>query len=118
LLTYYQANALEQVGPYGIGGGGHYGNGWLEDGDEAAAADSGGDSAASGSTASAPAHSSTNVQEEGVDEADLVKTDGRIIITTITGKVQVVDVATEQVISTIRMPGRQDHLQPAEILLH
>lgn len=118
LLTYYQANALEQVGPYGIGGGGYYGDGWLASGDEAAAADSGGDGAAPGSAASAPEHSSTNVQEEGVDEADLVKTDGRIIVTTITGKVQVVDVATEQVISTVRLPGRQDHVQPGEILLH
>lgn len=114
LLTYYQANALEVVGPYGIGGG-HYAGGWAEDGEDAAssglaAQDSGG--------SPSPEHSSTNVQEEGVDEADLVKTDGRIIITTITGRVQIVDVATEQVISTVRLPGRQDQVQPGEILLH
>ena len=112
LLTYYQANALEQVGPYGIGGGSHHG--WGDDG-EAGAADLA--SSAAGAS-SAPAHSTTNVQEEGVDEADLIKTDGRIIVTTITGTVQVVDVATEQVISTIALPGRADQVHAGELLLH
>ncbi|USQ75938.1 beta-propeller domain-containing protein [Ornithinimicrobium cryptoxanthini] len=114
LLTYYQANALEQVGPYGIGGGSYEG-GWLDDGEDAAS--SGVASQDSGGSPS-PEHSSTNVQEEGVDEADIVKTDGRIIVTTITGRVQVVDVATEEVISTVRLPGRQDQVYPGELLLH
>ncbi|WP_256838238.1 beta-propeller domain-containing protein [Ornithinimicrobium faecis] len=113
LLTYYQANALEQVGPYGLGGG--YGGGWLEEGDEAASADAGGDASSGGS---APTHSSTNVQEEGVDEADLVKTDGHIIVTSITGRVQIVDVATEEVISTVTLPGLSDQVQAGELLLH
>lgn len=114
LLTYYQANALEQVGPYGLGGGS--GGPWLAASEEATAADSAGGDADSGSAA--PEHSSTNVQEEGVDEADIVKTDGTIIVTAITGTVQVVDVATEEVISTVRMPGGQDGAQAGELLLH
>lgn len=112
LLTYYQANALEQVGPYGLGGG--HGGGWLEQGDEAAAADSGGAESGGGT---APEHSTTNVQEEGVDEADLVKTDGRIIVTSIGGRVQIVDVASEEVISTVTLPGRTDQVQAGELLL-
>ena len=112
LLTYYQANALEQVGPFGLDGGVQ--REWAGPDVEEGADDA---SSGAGATSSAPAHSSTNVQEEGVDEADLVKTDGRIIVTTITGRVQIVDVATEQVISTVRLPGRQDQVQPGELLL-
>src|SRR5690606_33195964 len=70
LLNYYQANALELVTPYGLGG---FGGGWAssEGGameDSAAAA---GDAAQGGGDGGAPEHSSTNVQEEGVDEADI-----------------------------------------------
>ncbi|WP_109471597.1 beta-propeller domain-containing protein [Ornithinimicrobium cavernae] len=109
LLTYYQANALEEVGPYGLGGYGY--------GDEVVAAD-GDASAGAESDGAAPEHSSTNVQEEGVDEADLVKTDGRIIVTTVSGRVQIVDVASETVISTVPLPGRRDQVQAGELLLH
>lgn len=115
LLTYYQANALELVGPYGLGGGNY---GYAEEGDDAmTAADqesAGGDSGG----AEAPAHSSTNVQEEGVDEADMVKTNGRIIVTATRGKVRVVDVASEEVISTVSMPGRASSVYPHELLLN
>jgi hypothetical protein len=116
LLTYYQANALEVVGPWGLGGGGHW---------PMAAEDSvgGADSAAAGDgsggvpRSAAPEHSSTNVQEEGVDEADIVKTDGRVIVTAVNGTVRIVDVASEKVVSTVRMPGRSG-ATAAELLLH
>ncbi|QDO87525.1 hypothetical protein FNH13_03550 [Ornithinimicrobium ciconiae] len=114
LLTYYQANALEQVGPYGIGSGGYDGDRWLAAGGDAGVEDS---AAAGSSASSAPEHSTTNVQEEGVDEADLVKTDGRIIVTTITGTVQIIDVATEEVLSTVQLPARADSIQAGELLL-
>ncbi|MCK0110630.1 beta-propeller domain-containing protein [Ornithinimicrobium sp. F0845] len=114
LLTYYRANALELVGPWGLGGG--YGYAMAGDGEEAAADSAG--VASSGSGGEAPAHSTTNVQEAGVDEADMVKTDGRIIVTTINGKVRVVDVASERVVSTISMPGRTDSVYPHELLLN
>lgn len=114
LLTYYQANALELVTPYGIGSGmGYAADGRMAVEDSAAAA--GGDAAGA---QSAPEHSSTNVQEEGVDEADLVKTDGTVIVTVLGNRVRVVDVASRTVVSEIRMPGRRDQVQPVELLLH
>jgi len=113
LLTYYQANALEEVGPYGIGGGYYYGDDSAVDGD-------GGDMAAGVAEASraAPEHSTTNVQEQGVDEPDLIKTDGRIIVTAVNGRVRVVDVASEQVIATVSLPGRQGETHSGELLLN
>ena len=122
LLTYYQANALELVTPYGIGPGrGYHGMGdGAVDFATAAAADSaaGAEEAASPASPAAPEHSSTNVQEEGVDEADSVKTDGHVIVAVTNGKVRVVDVATEKLVSTISLPGRTDQTSPQEILLH
>ncbi|MER7459040.1 beta-propeller domain-containing protein [Micromonospora sp. NPDC126480] len=46
---------------------------------------------------SAPGHSTTNVQERGVDEPDVVKTDGRRIVTVTGGVLRVVDPASRQV---------------------
>ncbi|TDO39574.1 beta-propeller domain-containing protein [Paractinoplanes brasiliensis] len=57
--------------------------------DNARAADAG---AAPGQAA--PAHSSTNVHEAGVDEPDIVKTDGRRIVTITGGVLRVVDTAS------------------------
>jgi hypothetical protein len=54
-----------------------------------------------GSAASAE-HSTTNVQEAGVDEPDLVKTDGRRIVAIARGKLFVVDAATQ--------PGHRPHI--------
>ena len=118
LLTYYQANALELVTPYGLGGG------WGMAADDAAGAME--DSAAAGDAGAAaggdgggqaPAHSSTNVQEEGVDEADVVKTDGRILVTTTNSQVRVVDLTAEEVVARIALPGRRDQAYPRELLL-
>ncbi|WP_153397502.1 beta-propeller domain-containing protein [Ornithinicoccus halotolerans] len=111
LLTYYQANALEVVGPHGLG---HWG--WAADLDAVAGgaeqqADAGARDAAG------PDHSSTNVQEEGVDEADLVKTDGKVIVAATGGTVRVVDVATEAVLATVELPGGAE-VHAAELLLH
>ena len=112
LLTYYQANALQLVTPYGIGGGMRLAadDGAVAVEDAAAGGDAGG--------SSAPEHSTTNVQEEGVDEADLVKTDGRVIVTVLNGRVRVVDAGTAKVVSEVRMPGRSDQVHPVELLLH
>ncbi len=78
ILDYYIENALELVGPYGLGGGPvHFGEVREEAMAEAAMAD---DSAAGTQTSgSQPSFTGTNVQVAGVDEADLVKTDGRYI---------------------------------------
>jgi hypothetical protein len=51
-------------------------------------------------------HSTTNVQEAGVDEPDVVKTDGRRIIATAHGKLYVVDAASHRVTGTLDLAGR------------
>lgn len=119
LLSYYQETALPMVTPYGLGSGG---GSWVAE-EDAAAADGGmsmpsaaaTDSGGGGESAS---HSTTNVQEEGVDEPDLIKTDGSIIVAVSNGKVRIVDVATEELVSTVSLPGRRDQVSPAEVLLH
>ncbi len=53
--------------------------------------------------------SKTNVQVEGVDEPDMVKTNGRLITVASGNKVFVVDVAEKRVLSTLIM--RNDHVK-------
>ena len=49
--------------------------------------------------------SSTNVQEAGVDEPDRVKTDGRLLVTTVDGRLRVVDVRdTPRLVGTLDLP--------------
>jgi uncharacterized secreted protein with C-terminal beta-propeller domain len=55
--------------------------------------------------AAEPTHSTTNVQEAGVDEPDLVKTDGKRIITVVDGTLRVVDVASRKVTGSLALPG-------------
>ncbi len=52
-------------------------------------------------------HSTTNVHEQGVDEPDLVKTDGKRIISITDGKLRVVDVAARSVSGTLDLGDRQ-----------
>lgn len=108
LLERIQAEALEQVGPYGFMDGG-FGRGGLvfqEDMAESSAADAGGYIAApalAGAPPPAPRapeegvdYSATNIQEAGVDEPDIVKTDGRRILATGGGRLWYVDVTGEK----------------------
>jgi hypothetical protein len=74
-----------------------------------------------GAAPAAPAHSGTNVHERGVDEPDLVKTDGRRIVTVTDGVLRVVDV--QRRIETGRLPlwdqADDSYLwRPADLLLH
>jgi hypothetical protein len=50
-------------------------------------------------------YSGTNVQESGVDEPDLVKTDGRRIVTISGGRLSVVDVATRRLVGVVDLRG-------------
>ena len=85
-----RARALERVGPWGIGSTGPM-LGMLPEG---AVADRAAAPAASG--AAAPREgvdfSGTNLQEAGVDEPDMVKTDGRTIYSIADGGVRVTDI--------------------------
>ncbi|MCH9688091.1 MAG: beta-propeller domain-containing protein [Deltaproteobacteria bacterium] len=103
VLDYAQYRGLEQVGAYGFDG--DQGWGWGED-----AAGEGGDGAAppsadggasgdggetGGGNDNSPDYSGTNVQELGVDEPDIVKTDGTRILALAQGQLHYVDVAAD-----------------------
>lgn len=99
------------VGPYGFPGAG---------GPEMLTADAGGVRAAAGGAAPAakapaPAFSGTNVHEQGVDEPDLVKTDGRRIVTVDRGVLRVVDAASRRQTGKLDLGG--DQYGPANLLL-
>ena len=84
LLDWTIEHALELVGPYGLDGYGAYPV-FAEFSDVAGALDSAGGRVSEEQSASPNAVTSdvigTNLQEAGVDEPDLVKTDGRRIVT-------------------------------------
>ncbi|GAA0228749.1 beta-propeller domain-containing protein [Saccharothrix mutabilis subsp. mutabilis] len=50
-------------------------------------------------------HSTTNVHEQGVDEPDLVKTDGNRVVSVVDGKLRVVDVASRALTGTLDLPA-------------
>ncbi|KUG58378.1 hypothetical protein AVL62_10715 [Serinicoccus chungangensis] len=116
LLDYVQEHALERVGPWGLGtGAGWFGPDLARE--ESGAADSsvgGGDG--TGSAVEGQDFSGTNNQEQGVEEPDVVQTDGEILVTTRGGRLVVVDVATRTQVGSLRLPGR-DLGSDAELLL-
>lgn len=101
LLDYARYRALEQVGPYGFQG--EYG--WDQAaGEDGALGESGGDDGGApasndggdtGGGEGTPDYSGTNVQEVGVDEPDIVKTDGTRILALAQGSLHYVDVQGE-----------------------
>ena len=111
-LDYVKRHAMDLVGPYGLPG---YGGGWyggdvvftevadeLRSFEEAAPTTT---AAASGGVEGVD-YSGTNVQVAGVDEPDLVKTDGDRIFVVAQGKLHWVDVAgTPRVVATLPLEG-------------
>ena len=89
-----RAAARPYVGPYGF----QFGGDERADTGLAAPEAAAGDSAkgAAPGRESAPEHSTTNTHEKGVDEPDLVKTDGGRVVTVIDGQLRVVDVASRK----------------------
>lgn len=96
-----KAEALERVGPYGFGGSAPwYGpiadGGFARDEDMSAGAEAtappmpGGDTGSSGGDGGV---SATNVQEQGVDEPDLVKTDGELMALVTGQQLRLLDVS-------------------------
>lgn len=90
LFTDLRKAAKANVGPYGLPGSSppFWGRGTR-------AMPEGAVSAAD-RAAPAPAFSGTNVHEQGADEPDLIKTDGRRIVTVADGVLRVIDVATRK----------------------
>ena len=130
LLDYLRTEGATVVGPYGFGGGVHAlaTGGAVATSQRAAgsAATSGGDSVASAESAPAPVaapaagtdYSGTNVQEAGVDEPDLVTTDGRRLVTFAGGQLRVVDLSggEARLAASLRIADRP--YGEGELLLH
>ena len=87
-LDYVQQHALDMVGPWGLEG---FGGRRLID-RSFAVLEGDFDAAAPGASRATNAYSTTNVQVTGVDEADIVKTDGRRIVTLLDNTLRVFDV--------------------------
>jgi len=121
LLDHLRQEGADRVGPWGFDNG-WYGGWWPVDGPIALEAelsvdDASGDFDSSGaastesqgddgtaSLAEGVDFSGTNVQESGVDEADIVKTDGERLYIVANGELVIVDVATRAVVGTVKVP--------------
>ncbi len=107
ILDHLKTEASERVGPWGLNGGGYYREGVMEE--EAMEDESSSDSGADSDGGAQPAaestsdtaggeggdseFSTTNVQELGVDEPDMVKTDGKHVYILKDSRLIIVDVS-------------------------
>ena len=126
LLAHIRAEAMSRVGPYGLDGDRFrpvFGaRAAVEEAEAAIAADSADDAPAAtvpggdDSGGDGADFSGTNVQVIGVDEPDIVKTDGRRIITVRDGTLTVVDVTGDEpaIAGLVLLGERWD----GELLLH
>ncbi|MFD0973297.1 beta-propeller domain-containing protein [Plantactinospora endophytica] len=105
-LAGLRSAARAYVGPYGFVGGG-WGRPEFQATDGGAQRAAGADAAAARENAAAPGagpgYSGTNTHEAGVDEPDLVKTDGRRIVTVDRGTLRVVDPASRRLTGTLKL---------------
>src|SRR6266568_4483330 len=112
--------AEASVGPYGLPGLASSVNGTAYPaaaaGPARAAAGAG---AAAAAPAAVPAYSGTNDYVAGVDEPDLVKTDGRRIVTVASGVLEVIDAASRTVTGRLELNAAGEGIayQPANLLL-
>lgn len=97
-LDHVISHAVDLVGPYGLGDMQVF----FSEGEARAAEDS------AGSGDAGAEFSGTNVQVEGVDEPDLVKTDGQRIVLLSEGDLIVVDVTGEEPVETGRLTVAPD----------
>lgn len=116
VLDHFVTNGLEHVSAWGLGGADVV---FMEE--DMAVAESGDDSAGVDSAESLaaqpeeePAFSTTNVQEQGVDEPDVVKTDGERIVLVRDDRLLVVDVETAEVVGRLALG---DEVFGAQLLL-
>jgi hypothetical protein len=111
-LREFQDAAVKEVGPYGLGDNP---NVIYDQGGAPTAAESGAAGEAKAAPQQAPEHSSTNVHEANADEPDLVKTDGKRIVSALDeNKLRVVDVASREVTATVDLDGEY----PTGLFLH
>ncbi|HEX6422458.1 MAG TPA: beta-propeller domain-containing protein [Acidimicrobiales bacterium] len=112
-----------RVGPYGLDGGGiavdvqedlATADAATEGGAEAAPAPADGTGSARAAGDDATAFSGTNVQVEGVDEPDVVETDGERILAVAGGQLHLASAAEGRVVASVELP---DGMGDAEMLL-
>ncbi len=109
LLEYMQTEASQRVTAWGLGGGGiYYGDGRVMEGDMAATDDAAGEvpegaPAPQGGTEGQD-YSGTNVQEVGVDEGDIVETDGEHVYVASSDGVRIVAVGDAEVVAEPELP--------------
>lgn len=120
-LARVQGEALRQVTPFGLPSYGVVGGGFLRmvapmaTMPPAGMAPSAGGSGSPAAAAPAQPTSGTNVQEKDVDEPDMAKTDGRVLVTFSGQRLEVVDVTgSPRLASTVALPAEA---VPASILL-
>ncbi len=109
LLGYMQTEAAERVTAWGLGGGNvYYGGGPVMEGDMATSTEGG---AESPDSAPAPRdavegqdYSGTNTQEVGVDEGDIVETDGDHVYVANSDGLRIVSVADATVVAEPELP--------------
>ena len=110
LLDHLRSEYAERVGPWGFEASGRHGPGIpeLAGADVMEASGVVTDDSDQSSTEAVRAglvegvdYSGTNVQEAGVDEADLVKTDGRRIFAVSDGRLSVIDAAARRVVGSV-----------------
>ncbi len=115
LLDYLHTEGAKLVGPYGFGGGAV---GFPVDAMARGAATSASPpTTVAEPSAADPDHSSTNVQEEGVDEPDLVKTDGQRLVTWGQGQLRVVDLTGDAPRLAASLPIDDEDGSDAQLLL-
>jgi hypothetical protein len=110
LLNYMQTEANERVTAWGLGGG-FYGDGRVMADVDMAATDEAG-SSNEGAPSTVPAsgavegqdYSGTNTQEVGVDEGDIVETDGDHVYVASSDGLRVVSVADAEVVAEPELP--------------
>jgi len=104
-LTGLRSAMAPYVSAYGLGG-----NARIMTAEGMAAADSAGQQKSMPNAPAPPAenrdHSTTNVHEQGVDEPDLVKTDGKRVVSITDGKLRVVDVDSRTIAGTLDLGSR------------
>ena len=107
LLSYMQAEASARVTAWGLDNGGiYYGDGPMIEGDLAATddAEASGEYTAPGAPVQGEDFSGTNTQEVGVDEGDIVETDGNYVYVANSDGVRIVSVADAEVVAEPELP--------------
>ena len=96
VLDYYKEHALKEVTPWGLGDGVYRWPGVTFDTPEAGDVRTAADSSESQSSSGEPSYSTTNIQVEGVDEADVVKTDGGYIYVLSDQDLKIIDIRQDE----------------------